>query len=116
MNYKLFLNSLKNSNNSSIVTAFMEAYDALFETPHADTIDGRVVDMHVEDVLKELGKEKTLEYINYLIQGIESNNKIEFMFINKGQEDHIDHPLNEFLPDRISDLLNRLNLIKNSLK
>ena len=113
--YKYFLESIKTDENRHIVTAFQEAYSALMETPHSETTAGDVIDVHVEDVLSKLGRRKTLEYVNGIIHKLQNDLPVDFLFTDRDQVNHLNHPKSEIRKDFLDNLIFRLNTIKKSL-
>ncbi len=113
--YKYFLESIKTDENKNIVNALQEGYSVLMEMPHSETKLGTVIDVHVEDVLSKLGKEKTLEYVNYIIDKLQNNLPVDFLFTDKDQVNHLNDPKSEISKEFLDNLIFRLNTIKKSL-
>lgn len=111
-NFQKFLESIKTPSNSDEINVFIEAYSALFEFPHGEAVTGEVLDFHVEDVFQKFGREKTLEYIDLMLNNLNNDKPIDVLFAEGGQLSHIEHPRDLLKPDSITDLIHRLNIAK----
>jgi hypothetical protein len=121
-----FMQSLNNVSNNNLLEAVYSGYTAIFEEPHTITVDDKLVDFHVEDVLTpkdELGEtkhyEEALNYVTEIINAIENDETIHIPaeIIRKSDEEseatEVEHPQQEFFPWELNRLLLRLHALKN---
>lgn len=110
-----FLESLSSDENKPLLEAVKSGFRLLFETPHADTLDGRSIDLHVEDVLVKNGPAIALQYVKEMIKNIQDNNALDIPLPGLGEISHLDDPLGNFSSESVKDILFRLRLIENGL-
>lgn len=113
--YLVFLESLKTPEHLALIEAAKTGFNILFESPHAETIDGRPIDLHVEDVLGQNGPVIALQYVKELINNIIMGNPLDVPHPGKGEVSHLDHPKTDFSAESLKNILTHLRLLENWL-
>jgi len=122
--FKSFLESLKRADNAFLIESVIKGYELIFESPTAEiVVDDSIefLDFHIEDYVSIYGEEKTLGYINDVINKLERTN--EPIKVNKNFLDHeaqiseLSNPQNSF-PNKkdLETIIFRLKMIKKNLE
>lgn len=110
-----FLSVLETDSNKELLESVRKGFSTVYEAPHAETIDGDPIDLHVEDVLNKYGKAQALKYVKILINNFVNNTPTEILFTNPGEIDHLDYPKLEIPEGKLRDVLFRLKKIANNI-
>lgn len=113
--YLGFLESLNSPETAPLIEAAIQGFQALFEAPHANTVDGRPIDMHVEDVVDQNGYAIALQYVKELIHNILEDRPLDIPNPGNGEVSHLDHPQKDFSSDSVKNLLMRLRILETWL-
>ena len=116
-----FLKSLETPDNKTLLEAIYRGYQAVFEYPHATIQTPRsgvkFVDLHLEDMLEREGKEKTLDFINFLLNSLQHTNQtIPIKYAMREELKRLPKPIDHL--DEIDRMvwINELKIHKNRLE